>query len=223
MTKLRWPANWPTDESVPTRWTLLERLQRQGDDGSWREFFETYWRLIYGFACKAGLSDAEAQDVVQETVIGVQRDLPQFEAHPKAGKFRAWLFQRVRWRVVDQLRKRGPRAVTLPASARAAGPLDARDQADLEADASAPTHEVAAAELERAWDEEWQQHRLTTALSRLRQKVRPQHFQAFDLYVLKGRPVAEVARRTKLAQATVYVVKLRLSQMLKRELLQVKD
>jgi RNA polymerase sigma-70 factor (ECF subfamily) len=223
MTKSRWPGNGNTDESVPTRWTLLERLQRPGDDGSWREFFETYWRLIYGFACKAGLSDAEAQDVVQETVIGVQRDLPGFEANPKAGKFRAWLFQRVRWRVVDQLRKRGPRPIALPVAAEAAASFDSCAEEIAEAEAATPTHEVAASELERAWDEEWQQHRLTAALDKLRQKVRPQHFQAFDLYVLKGRPVAEVARRTKLAQATVYVIKLRLSQMLKKELLQVKE
>jgi len=54
---------------------LLSRLKDWRDDASWQEFFDTYWRLIYGVARKAGLSDAEAQDIVQETVFSVVRVL----------------------------------------------------------------------------------------------------------------------------------------------------
>jgi len=61
------------DEFIPTRRTLLSRLKNWNDQESWKEFFETYARLIYSVAAKAGLTDAEAQDVVQETVIIVAR------------------------------------------------------------------------------------------------------------------------------------------------------
>src|SRR2546423_9575172 len=58
---------------VPTRYTLLSRLHDWDDAESWREFFETYWRLIYSIAMKSGLNEAEAEDVVQETVICVAK------------------------------------------------------------------------------------------------------------------------------------------------------
>ena len=54
---------------IPTRRTLLSRLKNFDDHLSWRNFFDTYWKLIYSVALKSGLRDAEAQEVVQETVI----------------------------------------------------------------------------------------------------------------------------------------------------------
>ena len=59
------------DELLPTRQSLLSRLRDWDDQESWREFFDTYWRLIHGLALKCGLTDAEAQDVVQETMVSV--------------------------------------------------------------------------------------------------------------------------------------------------------
>jgi DNA-directed RNA polymerase specialized sigma24 family protein len=63
------------EDSTSTRQSLLVRLKQLDDKTSWREFFETYWELIYNFARKASLNDAEAQEVVQETVIAVARKI----------------------------------------------------------------------------------------------------------------------------------------------------
>jgi RNA polymerase sigma-70 factor (ECF subfamily) len=60
------------EELIPTRATLLDRMKDWKDQSSWQEFFDTYWKLIYGVARKGGLSDAEAQDVVQETIFGLR-------------------------------------------------------------------------------------------------------------------------------------------------------
>jgi hypothetical protein len=51
-------------DSIPTRQSLLARLKDWGDQESWREFFDTYWRLIHATALKAGLNEAEAQEVM---------------------------------------------------------------------------------------------------------------------------------------------------------------
>ena len=74
------------DEFIPTRTSLLERLKRWDDQESWRDFFNTYWRLIYGAAVKAGLSDAEAQEAVQETVIIVSKKMEDFKYDPAASR-----------------------------------------------------------------------------------------------------------------------------------------
>ena len=77
-----------------------------GDQASWEDFFRTYWKLIYGVATKAGLTDAEAQDVVQETILTVARNIQGFEVGSEHGSFKAWLLQNTRWRIADQFRKR---------------------------------------------------------------------------------------------------------------------
>src|SRR5207244_2384698 len=96
-----------TFDLIPTRHSLLNRLKDWSDQASWQDFFDTYWQLIYNVAVKAGLSDAEAQDVVQETVIAVARKIGEFKTAPAHGSFSAWLMQLTRWRIADQRRKRG--------------------------------------------------------------------------------------------------------------------
>ena len=78
---------------IPTRQSLLSRLKDWDDHESWRVFFETYWKLIYNAAIKAGLADAEAQDVVQETVISVMKSMPGFEYDAQHGSFKGWLLR----------------------------------------------------------------------------------------------------------------------------------
>src|SRR5690348_5068585 len=79
------------EDSLATWSSLVRRLRNTGDDVSWRAFFETYWRLIYNVARKSGLSDADAQDVVQETVIAVARRMPEYCYDPAKGSFKQWL------------------------------------------------------------------------------------------------------------------------------------
>src|SRR5579864_7319947 len=95
-----------TEEFIPTRYTLLSRLQNWDDWESWKDFFDTYWRLIYSVAIKSGLTETEAQDVVQETLISVAKDIQKFRRDRQLGSFKGWLRNLTRWRVADQLRKR---------------------------------------------------------------------------------------------------------------------
>src|SRR2546428_5319163 len=92
-------------DSIRTRYSLLNRLKDLGDHASWQDFFDTYWRLIYNVAVKAGLTDAEAQDVVQETVIAVARKIAEFKADPAYGSFSAWRMRLTRWRIADVFRR----------------------------------------------------------------------------------------------------------------------
>src|SRR6185295_19341664 len=95
-------------EFIPTRQSLLSRLKDWGDQESWKEFFDTYWKLIYSAALKSGLTDAEAQDVVQETVLSVAKKMPDFTYDPAVGSFKRWLLQLTGWRIYRQLQKRLP-------------------------------------------------------------------------------------------------------------------
>src|SRR6266481_8111156 len=92
---------------IVTRATLLARLGNLQDQASWQEFFDIYWKLIYGVARQAGMADVEAQAVVQETMVSVARHMPTFKYDPAIGSFKGWLLKMTRWRILGQFRKRG--------------------------------------------------------------------------------------------------------------------
>ena len=101
---------------MATRRSLVDRLADWDDQRRWQEFFDTYWKLIYSAARKSGLTDAEAQEVVQETVITVAKNIDKLKYDPAIGSFKGWLLQITRWRIADQFRKREPGNAKRPRS-----------------------------------------------------------------------------------------------------------
>ena len=201
-------------DSIPTRHSLLNRLKDWRDDESWREFFETYWELIYNVARKAGLNDAEAQEVVHETVIGVAKNIGEFETDARRGSFKAWLLHQTRWRIADRFRKRRTEPPPQPAVWQ---PIRLSEESTGTATANR-IPDPALSELESLWDDEWQQHVLRAALERVKAQVSAKQFQMFDLHTLQGLSVSEAARALGVSIASVYMAKSRISRLLRREL-----
>jgi len=197
------------DSSLATRASLLGRLKNLEDQASWQEFFDAYWQLIYRVALKAGLTDSEAQDVVQESVIAAAKHLPTFHYDTKVCSFKTWLLRLTRWRIIDQLRKR------LPAGDRFE--IAADDDATATALLDRLTGGVQPA-LEAVWNSEWETLALAEAIERVKLQVRPEQFQIFDLYALKGMPVTQVASLLGVSVARVYLAKHRVSRLLKKEI-----
>lgn len=207
------PELVPAPDPIPTRHSLLNRLKDWDDQSSWQEFFDTYWKLIYNVAIKAGLSDAEAQEVVQETVIGVARKIGEFKADPKHGSFSAWLMQLTRWRIADQWRKRN-----------AAGQTNSGNLPNSFADDTGSTGPLEripdpmSASLDTTWQQEWEKHVMAEALERVKQQVSPRQFQMFDLHVLQQQSVPATARLLQASLASVYMAKHRVGRLFKKEL-----
>ena len=59
---------------IPRRASLLGRLKDWEDQACWRDFFNTYWKLIYRFSLQRGLTHTEAEEVVQATLLAVAND-----------------------------------------------------------------------------------------------------------------------------------------------------
>lgn len=194
------------DELIPTRNSLLNRLKDWGDQASWTDFFDTYWKLIYGVASKAGLSDAEAQDVVQETLLSVAKTMPGFNYNPEIGSFKSYLLTLTRWRILDQLRRRGQ------------FPTIKQDNDLTRTEFVEQLINSSGCEFERVWDQEWETNLLNAALEKVRRRANPKHFQLFDLYVRKGWSVQEVTQTMEVSVHQVYTAKSRIASMLKKEI-----
>src|SRR6266403_3330365 len=177
-----------------TRRSLVDRLANWDDQKRWQEFFDTYWKLIYSTARKAGLTDAEAQEVVQETVITVAKKIDKLKYDPAIGSFKGWLLHITRWRIVDQFRKREP------GNAKVLRSSDDRFTATIER-----LPDANAVDLDALWEREWQENLFAAAIARVKRKVDPKQFQIFDCYVRKEWPAQDVARRLRVSVGQVYL------------------
>jgi RNA polymerase sigma-70 factor (ECF subfamily) len=188
-------------DSIATRASLLGRLKSWDDAGSWEDFTQTYWRLIYGVARQAGLSDDEARDVVQETLLGVAKNIHEFESSPERGSFKNWLLNFTRWRIADYFRKRLP----------VAAPSVASDHTATIERIPDPT------ELDAYWEAEWKKNVFETAVERVCRRVNPKHAQIFDLYAVRHWPANKVAKELGVSMIQVYLVHHRVTRLLKAE------
>jgi RNA polymerase sigma-70 factor (ECF subfamily) len=196
-----------SDELIPTRATLIQRLQNWQDQASWQDFFDTYWKLIYGVARKGGLSESEAQDVVQETMMGVAKHILTFKYDPSVCSFKTWLLNMTRWRMADQFNRRGPVAhLTTP-----------HNNETPNTQTTAELIDPSSQKLEALWDAEWEKNLFDAALANVKRRMEPENYQIFDFYVNKGWEPEKVARSFDISLNQVYVCKHRVSELIKTE------
>ena len=190
------------DEYLPTRRTLLTRLKNWDDQEGWREFFELYWKLIYTVALRAGLRHAEAEDVVQDTVLGIAKKMRTFHYDPAVSSFR----------IIEHLRRQSHQATLPQPSATSDTDTGLVDQLP----------DPALNEFDTLWNAEWEKNLLDRALERVKAKVSAKQFLLFDLCALKQTPVAKITRSLGVNFGQVYLAKHRIARLLKQEIQNLK-
>jgi RNA polymerase sigma factor (sigma-70 family) len=196
---------------IPTRRSLLSRLKNPEDSGSWQDFHDTYSRLILSTALHSGLTDSEAQDVLQETLVFAARKIPGFKYDPTQGSFKKWLLNATRWRITDQLRKRSRITVPWPKAGNNSAGTSLMD--------SIPDPHGSG--LDSIWDAEWDKSLLEAAARRIKSKVRAKAYQAFELCTFRNWPAGKVAAALGLNRSQVYLAKFRVANLLKREIARI--
>jgi len=171
---------------------------------------------VRDFAIQAGLTDTEADEVVQETAIAMARNLPEFHYDPKVCRFKTWLPNQASWRIKDRLKKR-----KVGQASRLTG---AGETPALLSDETARTATInrvpdpAAINLDALFEAEWRKNLFAAALERVKSKFSLKQFQVFDLHALKEWPAANVAQSLGVSLANVYVTKHRVAAALKKDM-----
>ena len=184
------------------------RLKDLDHSGAWREFFDLYWLFIFRIAIRKGLTEAEAEDVTQETMIRVAKALPSFQYTRKRGSFKNWLSKIVSNIIIDHYRKKKISTVCLP---------------DAENEARMGDVPAAGRDLEQIWDEEWTRNLMNLALKKARNRVGLREFQIFQLHVFQEHSARKTAEMVGVSVARVYVAKLRAGRAFKQEYSKLKE
>jgi len=201
-----------TGELLPTNGALLSLLQNQEDSSAWqagwREFMQLYRPVIVQYARRSGLQPVEAEDVMQEIVMGVAQKLPLFRYEPERCSFKTWLFRVARNKVVDHLRRR-----------RSQG--GEREVRGIEGEVLAEVADDAQMKPDEAWDREFEHQVLRTALQRVGQRVKPMTMRLYLYHVVDGHSVPETVaafRDAGVRSEDVYQAKSRIQEQLATQL-----
>lgn len=167
---------------------LLARLQDPDQQLAWDEFVELYSPLLYYWARRIPLQQADAADLVQEVFAILVRELPGFQ-YDRTRSFRSWL-----------------RTITLNKW---------RETVRRKSDAQARTNDSRMDEVQAPpgddsfWDVEQRQLMLRRFLEVVRPEFQPATWSACWDCVVEGRSTAEVSQKLKLSPGAVRAAKFR--------------
>jgi RNA polymerase sigma-70 factor (ECF subfamily) len=186
-------------DSVTTRPSLLVRIRDHGDRQAWGEFVDIYAPMVYGYAQKQGLQEADAADLTQEVLRAVARAVPRLEYDPTRGSFRGWLFAVVRNKLRDwyAAQRRQP-----PGS----GDTDVQQRLEQQA---APGED---------WEADYERQLFAVAAEQVRRDFQESTWQAFWLTAVHGKSGKEVSAILGMTTAAVYLAKRRVVTRLKEQI-----
>jgi RNA polymerase sigma-70 factor (ECF subfamily) len=189
------------DDSPLTRASLLVQIRDGSNHDAWQEFIKLYGPVVYGFARKRGLQDADAADLMQDVMRSVSSAIGRLDYDRNQGTFRGWLFTITRNKVFNFLSARRIRP-------QASGDSGTNRLLESHPDTSDGSDE---------WEMDYQRRVAAIAMERVKTEFQENTWLAFWLTAVDGVAVAEVAKQVGLSHGAIYVAKSRVLARLKEE------
>ena len=185
-----------------TSLSLLARLRHSPESEGWNRLVLLYAPLLRVWLRKYDVQDSDADDLVQEVLLAVSKDLAKFEHRGQLGAFRGWL----KAILVNRLRKFW-RARDRRPQARGDSDIDAR-LAQLDDPAS---------EMSLIWNREHDQYVLRQLLALAEPHFAPSTWTAFCRVALDGAKPDVVAEEMGISRNAVIIAKCRVLSRLRQE------
>src|SRR5262245_57892074 len=186
-------------DSPLTRASLLVQLRDGANHAAWREFMDLYGPVVYGFARKRGLQDADAADVTQDVLRSVSTAIGRLDYDRTHGTFRGWLFTITRNKVFNFLSARRIRP-------QASGDSTTNRMLDSHPDSN---------DASEAWELEYQRRLASIAMEKVRNEFQENTWRAFHMTAVEGQPAGDVSRLIGMSTGAIYVARSRVLARLK--------
>lgn len=185
-----------------TSLSLLDRACRGSESESWERLASIYTPLLQGWLRKFELQDADVDDLLQDVLLAVSRELHQFQHSGRTGAFRSWLRTILTHRLQNFWRSRKYR----PSAKGGSSLLD--QLRDLEDENSATS---------RIWNAEHDQHVLAQMLEQIGPRFEGNTWEAFHRQMYGGESADAVAEALGMRVHAVYAAKSRVLRALRQE------
>jgi RNA polymerase sigma-70 factor (ECF subfamily) len=186
-------------ERNDTSLTLLEQLNRAGDEASWDRLVDLYSPLLRSWLLRYDVQPADADDLIQDVLLTVTKELSGFAHNQQTGAFRNWLRRIVVNRLRNFWRKRGRDVV--------GGSDLAHRLSELEEPQG---------ELSQIWDREHNLHLVRQLFELIEPKFSDTTRTAFRRLTLDGATGDEVAQELGITLSAVFNAKSRVLRELRR-------
>ena len=185
-----------------TSLSLLQQLRQSPDVETWDRLHEIYAPLIRKWLIRYDMQESDADDVAQEVLMAVSKDLESFEHNGRPGAFRAW----VKGILVNRLREFWRRR---DRQAEATGGSDMnRRLAELDDPAS---------QITVIWNNEHDQHVLRKLLAIVQPRFERNTWTAFCKTMFDGVKPQTVAQELGMTVNAVVIAKSRVLNKLRQE------
>ncbi len=182
--------------------SLLDRAREDAGSDSWDQLVAIYSPLLRRWAERFEIQSSDADDLVQEVLVAIARELPEIQHSGRIGAFRSWIRTMLVHRLQNHWRSRNYRP-----SAKG-GPSILVQLCELE-DASSG--------VSRMWDSEHDRHVLSKLLTLLRPRFQENTWQAFERQMIDGQSPDVVAKELEMPIHSVYVAKSRVLNAMRNE------
>ena len=186
---------------LPTSQSLLARARQSADVSAWTELHALYHPLIQSWLKRLSAPVSNIDDLTQDVLMVVMRNLSDFEHNQRTGAFRNWL----RCVTVNCLRDFRKQNRLQPRSD--GGTQFSQTLAELE-DSDSPLGEQ--------WNREHDQFVVDSVLRQIKNDFEPQSWAAFEMLTLQEMSADEVARQLNMNRNAVYAVKSRVMTRLRQ-------
>jgi RNA polymerase sigma-70 factor (ECF subfamily) len=186
-----------------TSFSLLEQIRLRPDSAAWSRLVHLYTPLIHLWLHRYGVPVHDADDLTQEVLAAVVRDLPEFSHDLRRGALRRWLRTITVNRLRNYWRGRDHRPVVVGGSAF---------------DEALAQLEDPESRLSAIWDEEHDRHVLGQLMELIRPDFEPATWNAFQRLVVDGLRSADVAAELNLSVNAVRIAKSRVLRRLRQEM-----
>ena len=182
--------------------SLLIRLQRTGDSKNWNRLVELYSPLLRAWLRKYDVQASDADDLVQEVLMAVSKDLKSFDHSGRPGAFRSWLRTILAHRLQNFWRSRGRRPQT---------------RGDSDIDRRLQQLEDPASEMSEIWNRQHDRHVAKQLLTITQSSFEPSTWKAFCRVALEGARPDVVATELGISLNAVLLAKSRVLKRLRKE------
>jgi RNA polymerase sigma-70 factor (ECF subfamily) len=198
------PERAQTFHTNPSIFLRIKQKDQAPREIAWQEFQDRYAPIIAGFARKFGARRQDAEDVVQDVMLGFFAKSPAFTYDPSRGRFRGYL----KVCTIRALQRR------MGQNAKFAGASVSLENIDKQGND----------QIEQTWNQAWEEQIFRRALEEVRKEIgQTKNYQAFQQYVLRARPAEEVAAELDMHLNAVYRAKQRVSEILREKVAAMRD
>lgn len=186
---------------METSLSLLDRLCNQADAEAWTRLVEVYTPVLQQWLRRYDvLAPADVDDLVQDVLLTLSKEIAQFRPNQERGAFRAWLRTILvnRLRYFWRARQHRPQAI---------GGSDFAEQLEQLCDDKS--------QISRLWDSEHDRQVMRRLFALVEPRFAPESWQAFRRQMVDGASADDVAAQMNMPLHSVYAAKSRVLKALR--------